>query len=50
DPSGNYLLAENQLSDKIVTFRIDQKTGALTPTGASLEVPSPVCIAFLPLD
>ncbi len=50
DPSGNYLLAENQISDTIVTFRIDQKTGALTPTGASLEVPSPVCIAFLPLD
>ena len=50
DPSGNYLFAENQLSDKIVTFRIDQKTGALTPTGASLEVPSPVSIAFLPLD
>jgi len=50
DPSGNYLLAENQLSDTIVTFRIDQKTGALTPTGATLEVPSPVCVAFLPLD
>ena len=50
DPSGNYLLAENQLSDSIVTFRIDQETGALTPTGATLEVPSPVCIAFLPLD
>jgi len=50
DPSGNYLLAEDQLSDKIVTFRIDQKTGALTPTGDALEVPSPVCLAFLPLD
>jgi 6-phosphogluconolactonase len=50
DPSGNYLLAENQLSDTIVTFRIDQKTGALTPTGATLDVPSPVCIAFLRLD
>jgi 6-phosphogluconolactonase len=50
DPSGNYLLAENQLSDTIVTFRIDQKTGALTPTGETLEVPSPVCIQFLPLD
>ena len=50
DPSGNYLLVENQLSDTIVTFRIDQKTGALTPTGATLEVPSPVCVAFLPLD
>jgi len=50
DPSGNYLLAEDQLSDKIVTFRIDQKTGTLTPTGDSVEVPSPVCTAFLPLD
>jgi len=50
DPAGNYLLAEDQLSDKIVTFRIDQKTGTLTPTGDSVEVPSPVCLAFLPLD
>ena len=50
DPFGDFLLAEDQLSDKIVTFRIDQKTGALTPTGDSVEVPSPVCIAFLPMD
>lgn len=50
DPSGNFLLAEDQLSDKIVTFRIDQKSGALTPTGDSAEVPSPVCLVFLPLD
>ncbi|HEX8835568.1 MAG TPA: lactonase family protein [Candidatus Acidoferrum sp.] len=50
DPSGNFLLAEDQLSDKIVTFHIDQKTGALAPTGASSEVPSPVCLAFLPVD
>ena len=48
--AGNYLLAENQLSDSIVTFRIDQKTGALTPTGETQAVPSPVCIQFLPLD
>ena len=50
DPYGKFLLAEDQLSNKIVTFRIDQKTGALTPTGDSVEVPSPVCLAFLPLD
>lgn len=50
DPSGNFLLVEDQLSDKIVTFLIDQKTGALTLTGDSVEVPSPVCLAFLPLD
>lgn len=50
DPTGNFLLAEDQLSDKIVTFRIDQKTGALTPTSDSVDVPSPVCLAFLPVD
>lgn len=50
DPSGNFLLAEDQLSEKIVTFRIDQKTGALTATGDSVEVPSPVCLVFLPAE
>jgi len=50
DPAGNYLLAEDQPSDKIVTFRIDQNTGALTPTGDTVEVPSPVCLVFLPVE
>src|SRR5437763_710248 len=50
DPTGAFLLAADQLSDKIVTFRIDQKTGALTPTGDSADVPSPVCIAFWPIE
>ncbi|HKW62522.1 MAG TPA: lactonase family protein [Candidatus Acidoferrum sp.] len=50
DPAGKFLLAEDQLSDRIVTFRIDQKTGVLTATGDSVEVPSPVCLTFLPVD
>jgi 6-phosphogluconolactonase len=50
DPSGRFLLAENQFSNSIVEFRIDQATGKLTPTGEKLEVPSPVCIAFLELE
>jgi 6-phosphogluconolactonase len=50
DPSGNYLLAENQLSNNIVVFKIDPATGALTPTGQAVDVPSPVCIAFLPIE
>jgi 6-phosphogluconolactonase len=50
DPTGAFVLAADQLSDKIVTFRIDQKTGALTLTGDSVEVPSPVCIAVLPVE
>ena len=48
DPTGHFLLAENQLSDTIVEFRIDPATGKLTPTGQTISVPSPVCIAFLP--
>jgi 6-phosphogluconolactonase len=46
DPSGGYLLAANQDSGTIVVFRIDQKTGGLTPTGTSVQVPSPVCLVF----
>ena len=50
DPSGKYLLAENQLSNNIVVFKIDPATGGLTPTGQVVEVPSPVDIAFLPME
>jgi 6-phosphogluconolactonase len=47
DPTGQYLLAENQLSGNIVEFHIDPATGKLTATGEVLQVPSPVCVAFL---
>jgi 6-phosphogluconolactonase len=50
DPTGYFLLAENQLSDTIVQFRIDQATGKLIPTGETLQVPSPVCITFTPVE
>jgi 6-phosphogluconolactonase len=50
DPTGNFLLAENQLSDTIAAFRIDSASGKLTPTGETLSVPSPVCIAFLSIQ
>jgi 6-phosphogluconolactonase len=50
DPTGNYLLAENQLSNNIVVFKIDPATGGLTPTGQVVDVPSPVCIAFVPVE
>lgn len=46
DPTGKFLLAANQRSDSIVSFRVDTETGRLTPTGSSVEVPSPVCIRF----
>lgn len=50
DPTGTLLFAANEESDNIVIFRIDQKTGRLTPTGKVLEVPSPVCVKFLKID
>jgi 6-phosphogluconolactonase len=50
DPGGNYLLAENQLSNNIVVFKIDLASGGLTPTGDVIDVPSPVDLAFSPVD
>ena len=47
DPTGKFLLAANQESNNIVTFRIDSTTGALTPTGDIAEAPAPVCIVFV---
>jgi len=31
-------------------FRIDGKTGQLTPTGKVLEVGSPVCVKFVAVE
>jgi 6-phosphogluconolactonase len=50
DPTGTLLFAANEGSDNIVIFRIDQKTGRLSPSGEVLEVPSPVCVKFLKVD
>jgi 6-phosphogluconolactonase len=47
DPTGKLLFAENEASDNIVVFHIDQKTGHLTPTGNVLDVVQPVCVKFL---
>jgi 6-phosphogluconolactonase len=50
DPTGSYLFVANQDSDSVVQFRIDPNNGGLTPTGQVLEVPSPVCVTFLPIE
>ena len=49
DPTGTFLLAANQNSDTLVVFRIDPQTGSLRPTGAVADVPSPVCVKFMPI-
>jgi 6-phosphogluconolactonase len=48
DPSGTRLYAANQDSNSVVVFRIDEQTGGLTPDGKVFEVPSPVCVLFIP--
>ncbi|MNC02938.1 6-phosphogluconolactonase [compost metagenome] len=45
---GGMLLAANQDSGNIVSFRIDNDSGRLIPTGNELEAASPVCIIPLP--
>ncbi|OAI47506.1 6-phosphogluconolactonase [Planctomycetaceae bacterium SCGC AG-212-F19] len=47
DPTGAFMLVGNQGAGSIAVFRIDQKTGELAPNG-TVEVPSPVCIRFMP--
>lgn len=48
DDAGTYLLAANQESDTITAFRVDAETGALSATGAKVQVPSPVFVGFRP--
>ena len=46
DPSGRFLFAANQGTGNIVTFAVDGDNGTLTPTGAKVDVPRPVCVQF----
>lgn len=46
DPSGQFLLAANQNSDSIITFKINLETGLLEDTGITQEVKTPVCLQF----
>jgi 6-phosphogluconolactonase len=50
DPTGTLLFVANQQSNNIVIFKIDEKTGRLTPTGQELDAASPVCVKFLKID
>jgi 6-phosphogluconolactonase len=50
DPTGQWMLVENQDSDSIVVFRVDSKTGRLSPTGQKVTVGAPVCAVFAPIS
>ncbi len=47
DPTDQWLLAANQATDTVVTFKINQTTGVLEETGIVAEVATPVCLTFL---
>ncbi|MFW6039024.1 MAG: beta-propeller fold lactonase family protein [bacterium] len=44
DPMGRILIAGNQSEDRVVVFRIDPETGALSPTGHEAEARRPGCV------
>jgi 6-phosphogluconolactonase len=50
DPTGSFLFAANQLSNNIVIFHIDHSSGRLSPTGKQIQVDTPVCLKFVPVD
>jgi 6-phosphogluconolactonase len=47
DPSGKWLVCGNLKADTATVYRIEP-TGRLTWTGASVAVPEPECVRFLP--
>ncbi|MFM1810919.1 MAG: hypothetical protein RLZZ382_2144, partial [Bacteroidota bacterium] len=44
DPTGNFLIVANQVTNNIVVFRRDIKSGLLKRTGKVIHVPSPSCL------
>jgi 6-phosphogluconolactonase len=47
DPTGNYLLVANQSTGNVVVFKRDKKTGLLTLTGESINIPQPSCLKMI---
>ena len=47
EPTGQYMLVANQSGGNVIVFRINQSTGELSPTNASVQVPNPVCVRFM---
>jgi 6-phosphogluconolactonase len=47
DPSGKWLITENQDSDNVVVLEVDSSTGRLRNTGQVLPLGKPVCAVFV---
>ena len=46
-PEGDWLIAANQKTGNITSFKVSSKTGQLEYTGHQIKVANPVCIRFL---
>ena len=46
DPTGRWLVVAGQATDDLSVYAIDRATGKLSPTGQSVSVGAPVCVAF----
>lgn len=44
DPTGEFLIVANQVTNNIVVFKRDIKTGLLTKKGKEIKVPRPSCL------
>ena len=49
DPTGKFLIALMQRTKEIIPLRIDADSGKLSPAGAKLTLPAPVCAKFIEL-
>lgn len=47
-PSGMFLLVANQRSEDVGVFRVDLETGRIEATGATVSIPAPMCVRFVP--
>jgi 6-phosphogluconolactonase len=47
-PDGKFLLAASQNDDTIQSYRVDPKSGNLTPVGDPVKAGSPICLRFAP--
>jgi 6-phosphogluconolactonase len=44
DPTGQWMLLTAQIGDYVAIYRVDQRSGKLTPTGQRLAVTLPICL------
>ncbi len=47
DSTGSVYIAANMRSNNLVSYLIDQETGALTPSGQTMDVARPMCVLFV---